>query len=345
MVRSFDCFAKLLILFKLWPTVPTGACTVLRRRHQASPPKVPGAQEPPPRRALDIVSSIVTMGHHMPTPGLTLAGFLDEPAGIQSLRDLCVFPDVSDDALRPHWQAARAQLGPATPSAGYPKIDPLPASAKHHMDALMQKPWLMQSLHTSLLGAAFQMVELAPLIAYQLTVDCDRSDHHNGGAAHVPAEAEIFAMCLPLDPVVENVQVHQQSNNALITSAGLNFRTFQVGFMNTPFGHFVGVQVGPSVPLLHVVRYNGRCYLHNGFHRAVGLLKRGITHAPCVVRDVPDAAAAGINPPGTFSTNVLEAADPPTVAHFANGRAYDVTLKRFKRSIHVSWSDYVITED
>lgn len=282
----------------------------------------------------------------MPTPGLSLVGFLDQQEAVNLLRNSCVVADGTDAALTAEWQAARAKLGPPVANAGNPDIQPVPAAGHAHMAQLTQQPWVLGALQGTLVGATFQMIELAPLLAYQFNVDLARSDHHNGGAAAAaPALDTIFQMCLPLQPIIENVRSNPLPNAVLITSKGLNFQQLSQGVMQTPMGHFVGLQVGLSLPLMHVVRHNGRCYLHNGYHRAVGLSRRGVTHAPCIFRDVTDHAAVGIRPNLTFQAQLLESGNPPTVGHLANGRAYDVNLKVFTRTLHVSWADHVTTED
>lgn len=282
----------------------------------------------------------------MPTPGLSLLGFLDQQEAINLLRSSCVVADYSDAALAIEWQAAQAKLGATAANPGNPDVHPIPTAGQVHMSQLMQQPWILGALQGTLVGSTFQMIELAPLIAYQFNVDLARSDHHNGGvAAPAPPLNTVFEMCLPLNPIVENVRSNPLPNAVLITSKGLNFQPLSQGVMQTPAGHFVGLQVGLSLPLVHVVRHNGRCYLHNGYHRAVGLLKRGVTHAPCIFRDVPDHASIGIRPHQTFQPGLLESANPPTIGHLADGRAYDVKLKVFTRTLHVSWADHITTED
>ncbi|CAN7191199.1 hypothetical protein LJR084_000538 [Variovorax sp. LjRoot84] len=287
----------------------------------------------------------------MPTPGLSLVGFLQQQDAINLLRSTCVVADPSDAALTAEWQAARAKLGPPVPNAGRPGISNVPAAGQAHMAQLVQRPWIQAHLQGDMVGATFQLIELAPLLAMQFNVDIARSDHHNGGvSAPAPNVDDLFSMCLPLVPMIENVRTSavpnaQNPNALLVTSRGLNFYPMAQGLMQNASGNFIGVQVGVTVPLMHVVRYNGRCYLHNGFHRGVGLLTRGVTHAPCVFRDVADFGAVGLMPNKTFDGAVLESGDPPTLAHFGQGRAYDVQLKIFTRTIHVSWADHVTTED
>lgn len=279
----------------------------------------------------------------MPTPGKSLVGFLDQQAAINYLRTSCVPNGPDDDAtLLAEWQTARGKLGPPIPNAGQPDIQDIPATHAAYIGLLAAQPWLTPALNTAYAGATFKFIEIEPLLAFQFAVDDGRSNHHCAPFGNPPTLDQLLNTCLPLNPPSEPIQVAQTPQSMLITSRSLNFRALAQGFIN---GAFVGMHVGVALPLLHVVRMNGRCYLYNGFHRAYGARIAGATHVPCIFRDVPDAASAGINPPGTFDQNLLESADPPTLGHFTQGRAHDVNLRILTRALHVSWSDYVVSAD
>lgn len=194
----------------------------------------------------------------------------------------------------------------------------------------------------ALLGASWVMIEIEPLLAFQFHVDRARSDHHNGGAKTAPTLDELLKICLPMEQASEAMQIQNGPNSIMLTSRSLNLRTLARGFIG---GAFLGVQVGVSLPFVHVVRHHGRYYLHNGFHRTVGLRARGATHVPCVLRDVADHAAVGLNHPGTFGPELMESANPPRLGHYTQGRATEVMLKAFHRTVHVSWCEYAVTHD
>lgn len=129
----------------------------------------------------------------------------------------------------------------------------------------------------------------------------------------------------------------------MIRGKNLNLRAAQTGMLNP---NTLGLAFAFSLPFVHVVRLNGRCYLHNGFHRVYGAAMAGAQKVPCVFRDVPNAEAAGIRSDGaTFDLALLESDNPPTLHHFASGQAYPTQLKLMSRVIHVSWSDYVVPEE
>lgn len=280
----------------------------------------------------------------MPTPGLSLVGFMDQPGGIEHFRQRCVVADESDAALVAEWQSAQQRLGSPMANPGKPNIQQLSAAGTAHVANLVQQPWVQAAFQSqpALLGASFQLVEIDPLLAFQVTVDTARSNYHNGGSVAAPTADELLNMCLPLAQAVEQLKIHQSPGSMMVTSRNLNFRTMQAGFLN---GAFLGMHVALSLPFVHVVRLNGRCYLHNGFHRAIGLRARGVTHFPCIVRDVQTALDVGIAPPGTFDLSLLDSANPPTVGHFTQNRAYSVQLKAFSRTLHISWAEYATTHE
>jgi ParB-like nuclease domain len=94
------------------------------------------------------------------------------------------------------------------------------------------------------------------------------------------------------------------------------------------------------------VRLNDRYYLHNGYHRTYGAMLAGAKYIPAVVRDVADAAAAGVRDDGnTFGLNLLESAHPPTVANFKDIGSAKVGLRAMTRILHVSWAEYAIPDE
>ena len=72
----------------------------------------------------------------------------------------------------------------------------------------------------------------------------------------------------------------------------------------------------------------------------------GATHMPCVFRDLQFVDDIGFRNDGrTFTPSLLESEDPPTLAHFARGRAHAVSLRSLSRVLHVSWAEYAVPEE
>ncbi len=271
----------------------------------------------------------------MPTAGLSLVGFMPREQALLHLKTACIAPDPSDQILEAEWLEAKNRLGTSTERAGNPEILDLPQEATPHLANMMQGWPQNFSMNPP---PEFRMIEIAPLLAYQFVVDGPRSGHHCGTFSAPPSIDELLKVCLPDQPTEEPLQSQQLPQSIVIKARSLNVN-MQAQGMIAP-GVF-GMAIGLSLPWVHVVRYNGRCYLHNGYHRTYGAAIQGATHIPCIFRDVPDAAAAGIKTDGTtFPIDLLESANPPTMAHFSRGKAQPVTLRATTRILHVSWAEY-----
>jgi hypothetical protein len=282
----------------------------------------------------------------MPTPGHSLVGFMtDQQHALNHLKLSC-FPDPnkSDVNLIADWQTAQAKLGSPIPRAGNPFLTPIPQTDPH-IQQLLQAPWATAYLAGQLAqGASFQMVEIHKLLAFQFAIDSARSNSHCNFAMGVPNQQELLDICLPLTLSNDPVHISNLNNSSFILkSRSLNFSISAQGPM--PIQNAIGIQCAWSLPFVHVTRLNGRCYLHNGFHRALGIRLAGAGQMPCFFRDVADAAAVGILPTTTFDLQLLESANPPTLEHYATGRALDVNLRASARVIQISWSQHTMFDE
>jgi hypothetical protein len=269
-----------------------------------------------------------------------------EPQAVEFLKSPCVPADPADAALRAIWQGAQANLGAPVANAGAPNVTPIPAAQAPHIVTLMQTP-TFQQFALQFPNTIFQMVEIDPLLAFQFSVDMDRSQSHCGALGNPPTADELMHCCLPIVVQPEPMQTRLQQQSLLIKARSLNLRIIAQGWFPQPNPpHAAGVFFGPSFPYVHVVRLNGRYYLHNGFHRTVGARRAGATHIPCVVREVTDELAAGIQKDGTtFSSALLNSANPPTVGHYCNGRATAVRLRQHSRIMHLTWAEYSVYDE
>lgn len=279
----------------------------------------------------------------MPTAGLSLVGFMEQAHALTHLKRECVPANNDDAVLIREWQQANAQLGAPVARAGNPEI--LDLSANQNA-SLMQHKNLVDAL-SAYPGSRFALIEIGPLLAYQFHIDTERSAHH---CAHLRVNStfdEIAAACLPSTVVMDEVQKLAQQQSAIIKSRSLNIRMGLRGIFHDANGpNAMGFAVFLALPAAHVTRFKGRCYLHNGYHRALGLLQAGITHMPCLFRDASTAEEAGIAaPPATFPLMLLESANPPTLAHFNRGSAWPVRIRAASRILHVSWADYVLFDE
>ncbi len=279
----------------------------------------------------------------MPTSGLTLIGFFEKQDQVlQFMKTTCIPGSKTDSELLMEWIDAKPKLGSPIDRAGKPEILPIPVDLEDHIKTLVLLPQIANLFENGLAGSEFKMVEIDPLLSFQFSVDIDRSSQHCHGFSNPPSNEELADVCLPLTPQPENVQISQTSQSVIIKSRGLNLNVFAQGLAH----NFAGLNFGFSLPLVHVVRHNQRCYLHNGFHRAYGARKAGATHVPCILRDVQDHQSVGIKADGsTFAATLLESSNPPTLAHYTQGRAHSAQMRSLSRVLHVSWAEYILPDE
>jgi hypothetical protein len=277
----------------------------------------------------------------MPTNGLSLLGFMDQNTALNHLKVSCLpDPTKSDAQLLADWVTAKTNKGPPFANAGWPSMSTIPLSEPHLKQLIQQSRWTFQIQGLLAAGASFQLIEVDPLLAFQFVVDLDRSNHHCGTLTRPPNQQELMELCLPIAPTPDAIHASIQGQSALIRSRSLNLR-LQVQGPLPGIPNSVGVQFDWAMPFVHVVRFNQRCYLHNGFHRTYGARLAGATHVPCIFRDVSQAGEIGIGP-GTFDLAILESADAPTLGHFTRGSAWAVRLRAASRIIQVNWSDHIM---
>lgn len=279
----------------------------------------------------------------MPSAGLSLLGFMDQQQAINHLKSACIPRDTFDAALTAEWQSARWRRGMPFLNAGKPRIEPIPESHRDHIQHLINEPWAAPAFAGPLREASFALVEIDPLIAFQFTLDRDRAANRCRGLGHPLTLGELLPICLPRSASVEDYTAFPGPNSMMIKARSLNLRIAAHGL----FDEFVvGIQFSVSLPFVSVVGCRGRFYLHNGYNRAYGIRMAGATHMPCLIREVANLTSAGLKADGTtFTAALLQADDVPTMGHFTQGRAYEVTLRAMTRIIHVSWAEYAVPDE
>jgi len=258
----------------------------------------------------------------MPIGGLSLLGFMDHQLALHYLTTYCIVADQSPQALLQHWNDARAKLGPAQPHAGQPNIQNIPVAHNAHLQQMLAAyPILAQPAP---IPWSFRLVEIAPLLAFQFHIATELSVPRFAALPHPPQTGDMLPICLPLQPETCQPQITRSPNSIVFRDSNLNFRIlgpleddptqpFKVG----------GIALGPGNPWVAVSRFNGRCYLSNGYHRAYEVQAAGASHIPCMLLDVPDFAGVGAQGGGaTFDRALLESGNPPTCGHFTDCLLY-----------------------
>jgi hypothetical protein len=218
-------------------------------------------------------------------PGLSLIGFLSRDPAINYLGRHCVFPASTSSTLEAEWRVARSRIGLATGQPGAPHVLDIPTTYNSHVEAAKQSV-LVNAMHrdAALSAPEIKLVEIDPLLAFQISVRTENADRHSAVLKGRPTIADMLRICLPLKPVDDRFE------------------------------------------LVVAVEFQGATYLWNGFHRAYGLRRSGATHMPCILRRSLDDEKNLQVIQQVFPLSLMQSCNPPTVGHFANGRAHPVLL-------------------
>jgi hypothetical protein len=198
-------------------------------------------------------------------------------------------------------------------------ITELPAELAEHLARLQTTPAGASMLQE---GWQVEMVDLTRVCAFQPWVGASSAADRMDGlrADDLPAIAEIT---LPTSPTPTSVRYHldQAKQVYTIVSPNPNLQVLrpldrlQVPPDGAPGFGFV---VAAPMSFLQIARFQGRWFARDGYHRAVGLLARGISHAPAFVRDldtiealVPPKIQSGMLPQGAYL-----GARPPVLADY-----------------------------
>ncbi len=188
-------------------------------------------------------------------------------------------------------------------------------------------------------------MEIAPLLCFQINLSVGRANALCSRLSDEPSLEEILSIAMPDKLEDLPAQISWQTNSIVITSLSRNVRLHNAGRFSIPESEgrdVFGIRVGPAAPLTQIVRVDGRCYLRNGFHRAVGMAQRGVTHIPALLIDMENSAQVTHGGQISFSSTLLESENPPTLNHFTQGKAFPVTLRDSTMVITLSWSQHVI---
>lgn len=277
----------------------------------------------------------------MPTAGLSLFGFYRLDVAIQYLTNSCKMGNTSPEALTEVWTAARQRLGEPAAAPGKPATMPMPKSCEQYVATLQSTP-LMARFQADFGECSVRMVEIKPVQSIQVHVERQQcaGSHSLKGAT----PAQLLERCLPIAGASGQVKWEQDTTRRglLIRHPDFNLQTFGGAGVNTPEGALVaGPIIGVGAPWAQAMEIEGRLYLRNGYHRAVGLMEAGHTHMPCLVFK-GHRSQLGLEP--AFSWEVMQGDNPPTVGHFDAQKATEVQLRRGTKVISISWTEFLVLE-
>lgn len=239
--------------------------------------------------------------------------------------------------LAESWRAAASTYEALEASDPYPSeqppVFPLPASMQQHADALLALPQIQREFDR--VPIALGMVPLAQLISAQQRIDLHTVQPEATGAtaSTLPSDEALVAACLPIAAPPYRFRIAQQEEGCVtFTADNHDIRLFtpQILAAAEMSGKWAGyvqsalaLPVGFSANVLNVIRFRDRLVLNNGYHRAFGLYRRGVTHVPAIIQVCREWEDVGLVSSSEIFNNgsvYFERKRPPLIKDFADRR-------------------------
>ena len=277
----------------------------------------------------------------MPKSALSLLGYLEQGKAFEYLQTTCLLDDSSPQTLQQHFEDAISRLGLAVKKAGYPHILEIPDPHQQYVDIVKNSPPARMLEFRGVI--AIQLVEIAPLLAFQIHIELERAESLYQSVRTVPDVGEMLLKCFPLgnDNIPIELSQPLTPSSWTVRTPSLNFRPLTGGLLTVGGENYFGVKVGLANPLVQVLKFEGRYYLANGYHRAFSLGRAGAKYLPCIVQEVKSLDELALSIP----IERLQSDNPPTLQHFLNDRAYPVQLRNYKKYMTVTYAEHVFFEE
>lgn len=282
-------------------------------------------------------------GKSQPPQGLTrparaLVGWMSQQQGEMVLQGNTIGNEVTAE----HREVARqARESVAARPAGLDQDDLVsepPSELDEHIARLQESGSATDFFRE---GWRVQIVDLPRVCAFQPWIFTDSAAERVKDIKHDDL-AGIAAISLPADsPEPPRVQFDQGRQAYMVLSPNPNLRI--VG----PFGSPVPEQPGATAlgfivralpSLMNVIRFRDRYILRDGYHRALGLLDRGITQVPVFVRTMETIEQVAL--PGMLPQDAYLGERPPLLRDYRDDAvARDVRLPAFQRMIVIQGNE------
>jgi hypothetical protein len=280
-------------------------------------------------------------------PGRALVGWMAEAEAIAAM--LGRTPTPADDVAELRNRAAEARRSvesrPVMTSSGaiVDETDPRLVAVQTRQDLASNFPGLKWRA---------AIVDLSKVLSFQKVIAVDGLDDRLAGAEDTD---QLLDLCLPtmqpMPPLGTFNDPDQKGFTLSSVNPNLRIAGAQVGSADVapePGKPAVRMQavtflIHMGTSYLQVVEYRGRCFVRDGYHRAAGLLRRGIQEVPCVFISAQSFEEVGAVS-GMLTYEVLFGERPPLVADFWDDSvAAQIEPPAVRKIIRITGEEFAIS--
>lgn len=201
-------------------------------------------------------------------------------------------------------------------------LDPVLHRSFAGLDEVSARPDVASALGNLKWGPA--VVDLRKVLSFQKVIHIDGLEDRLG---ELSDDRALLELCIPTDQPAPPTGAFTDQDGKGFTVSSFNPNLRIAG------GQISEAQVsqGPGMPaakmqaitllvfmgasFLQVVRYKGRSFVRDGYHRTAALIRRGVFEVPCILIEASTFEEVGAAP-GAFSYEVLFGDRPPGLADF-----------------------------
>lgn len=195
-------------------------------------------------------------------------------------------------------------------------------------------------------GWSVNLVDLRFVCAFQPQVDVESAANRVALVDDADVVG-IAAVTLPTDPPAP-VPMGFNSSTNVWSCASPNHNLRILGNFSGPLAEAgnvpgFGFAVATMPSFVQVAMFNGRYYLRDGYHRAVGLLARGVNVVAAFVKALDSIESMVPNPAGMLPQAAYLGARPPTLADYLDDSvAADVAIPIVHKVVLVHATETVV---
>lgn len=271
-----------------------------------------------------------------------LLGFMGEQEALNFLKSMCILRAKTDEETKEIWQNAKSAVevssGLKTP------IEVLDIDEKFggQLEAVSKDPLFPEAFQQK--KWSFKLVEIDQLVCFQQYVITDYSRELTK-EYDLSDPAQLIEFCLPSKRAKRPIAVTSSQQEFTLLSSSQDLRVLGPAQMQDPVTKrtVFGFGVGWGSPFVQVVKFSGRYFLRNGYHRVYQIREAAVKHVPCVMIEGENFADTGAIRAGFFGEQLLTSNHPPMFADFFSDKiAPPIHMKPFTKVVRVRADESVL---
>ena len=279
-----------------------------------------------------------------------LLGWLSDEEAAQFLMGRGAATEEEAQRPRNRLQQAREERQRRSPTeVTDPIVPPESRSVSQRLEAIAQRA----DIRASFAGMTWrpEMVDLRNVLSFQKAVATETLNDRVSSAGQLDG---LFELCLPASsaPPPQGVISDPSGKGFTMSALNPNLRHAGSNISNAMVAPAPGMSPVPMQAItlfvnmggsfLQVARYKGRCFIRDGYHRAVGLLRAKIPIVPCIFIEARSFEELSC-PPGSLTYEVLYGERPPTIADFLDdGVSADGVQIAVRKVVRITVEEFIV---